>query len=82
MYGPLDMITLAGEKVDIHVMKDVNAGEWLHLATEVTDKTGRITYTMVDDKTLGYGLYPIKVRSRKRNAVSLAKRVFVFVDDS
>lgn len=61
MYGPLDMITLTGEKVDIHVMRDVNAGEWIHLATEVTDKTGRVSYTIPDDKTLGYGLYPIKV---------------------
>lgn len=61
MYGPLDMITLAGEKVDIHVMRDVPTGEWTHLSTEVTDKTGRVTYTLPDQKTLGYGLYPIKV---------------------
>lgn len=61
-YGPLDVITLNGEKVDIHVMKDAPVGEWTHLATEVTDKTGRITYTIPEDKSLGYGLYPIKVR--------------------
>lgn len=61
MYGPLDMITLTGEKVDIHVMKDVPVGEWIHLSTEVTDKTGRITYYIPEDKTLCYGLYPIKV---------------------
>ncbi|XP_018573304.1 protein retinal degeneration B isoform X2 [Anoplophora glabripennis] len=61
MYGPLDMITLTGEKVDIHVMKDVPIGEWIHLSTEVTDKTGRITYAVPEDKALGYGLYPIKM---------------------
>lgn len=61
MYGPLDMITLTGEKVDIHVMKDAPVGEWTHLATEVTDKTGRITYTLPEEKSLGYGLYPVKV---------------------
>lgn len=61
MYGPLDMITLTGEKVDIHVMKDAPVGEWTHLATEVTDKAGRITYTLPEEKSLGYGLYPIKV---------------------
>lgn len=61
MYGPLDMITLAGEKVDIHVMRDAPAGEWCFLATEVTDKTGRICYTIPDDKALGYGMYPIKM---------------------
>ncbi|KAB0792480.1 hypothetical protein PPYR_14439 [Photinus pyralis] len=61
MYGPIDMITLAGEKVDIHIMKDTPGGEWVQLSTEITDKTGRITYTIPDDKSLGYGLYPIKM---------------------
>ncbi|XP_060520907.1 protein retinal degeneration B [Cylas formicarius] len=61
MYGPLDMITLAGEKVDIHVMKDPPSGEWTLLSTEVTDKTGRVTYTIPDEKSLGYGLYPFKM---------------------
>lgn len=61
MYGPLDMITLTGEKVDIHVMKDAPLGEWTHLATEVTDKTGRITFTIPEEKSLSYGLYPIKM---------------------
>ena len=62
MYGPLDMVALTGEKVDIHVMRDVNIGEWVQIATEVTDKAGRITHTIPDEKSLGYGLYPIKVR--------------------
>lgn len=61
MYGPLDMITLTGEKVDIHIMKDIPHGEWINLSTEVTDKTGRITYTLTDDKSLEYGLYPVKM---------------------
>lgn len=65
-YGPLDVITLNGEKVDIHVMKDAPVGEWTHLATEVTDKTGRITYTIPEDKSLGYGLYPIKVEKNNQ----------------
>nr|XP_022903080.1 protein retinal degeneration B isoform X2 [Onthophagus taurus] len=61
MYGPLDMITLTGEKVDIHVMREVPNGEWSYVATEVTDKTGRISYSFPDDVSLGYGLYPIKM---------------------
>lgn len=61
MYGPLDMITLAGERVDIHVMKEAPGGEWQLLATEITDKSGRVTYTIQGDKTLGYGIYPIKM---------------------
>lgn len=63
MYGPLDMITLTGEKIDIHIMRDTPAGEWTLMSTEVTDKTGRITYTIPDDKSLSYGLYPVKVVS-------------------
>lgn len=88
MYGPLDMITLAGlyecsvhilqifqiwynerimfcydlgEKVDIHIMRDTPGGEWVHLSTEVTDKTGRVTYSIPEDKAVGYGLYPVKL---------------------
>lgn len=61
MYGPLDMITLTGEKVDIHIMKDVPHGEWINLATEVTDKAGRVTFAIPEEKSPGYGLYPIKV---------------------
>ncbi|KAK9696130.1 DDHD domain [Popillia japonica] len=61
MYGPLDMITLTGEKVDIHVMRDVPSGEWSYVATEVTDKTGRVTFTFPEDKSLNFGLYPLKM---------------------
>jgi len=52
---------VAGEKVDIHIMKNAPAGEWTYLSTEVTDKNGRIIYKIPDDKMLGYGLYPIKM---------------------
>ncbi|GAB0094369.1 protein retinal degeneration B [Sergentomyia squamirostris] len=61
MYGPLDMITLAGEKVDIHLMRDPPGGEWMHVTTEVTDKTGRIQYTLEREKAMGYGIYPVKM---------------------
>lgn len=61
MYGPLDMITLAGERIDIHVMKEPPGGEWVLLATEITDKSGRIMYSVPPDRALGYGIYPIKM---------------------
>lgn len=61
MYGPLDMITLTGEKVDIYIMKEPPSGEWLHIGTEITDKAGRITYTVPEEKTFSYGLFPVKV---------------------
>ncbi|XP_066149223.1 protein retinal degeneration B isoform X2 [Euwallacea fornicatus] len=60
-YGPLDMITLTGEKVDIHIMKDPPSGEWVLLATEITDKNGRISHTISEAQSVGYGLYPVKM---------------------
>jgi membrane-associated phosphatidylinositol transfer protein len=42
-------------------MKDPPAGEWTLIATEVTDKTGRITYVIPDELNLGYGIFPIKL---------------------
>lgn len=59
MYGPLDMITLAGERVDVHLMRD--PPEWQFMTTEVTDKTGRVHYEVAKDKALGYGIYPVKM---------------------
>lgn len=53
--------SVAGEKVDIHIMRNAPAGEWTYLSTEVTDKNGRIIYKIPDDKALGYGLYPVKM---------------------
>ncbi|XP_043281556.1 protein retinal degeneration B isoform X2 [Venturia canescens] len=61
MYSPIDVIALTGEKVDIHIMKDAPLREWTLLSTEVTDKNGRITYRIPDNKALSYGLYPIKM---------------------
>lgn len=61
MYGPLDMITLAGERVDVHLMKEPPGGEWTPLSTEITDKSGRIIYTIPSEKTLGYGIYPVNI---------------------
>ncbi|CAB3223280.1 unnamed protein product [Arctia plantaginis] len=61
MYGPLDMITLTGEKVDIYMMKDPPAGEWTILSTVVTDKTGRISYTLSERQSVSCGIYPVRV---------------------
>ncbi|XP_055615863.1 protein retinal degeneration B isoform X2 [Toxorhynchites rutilus septentrionalis] len=61
MYGPLDVITLAGERVDIHVMRDPPGGEWSLLSTETSDKNGRVTYVLPEEQSLGYGIYPVKM---------------------
>ncbi|KAM9821805.1 membrane-associated phosphatidylinositol transfer protein 2-like isoform 3-T6 [Syngnathus typhle] len=61
MYGPLDMVTLAGEKVDLHVMTQPPSGEWIYFNTEVTNSSGRVSFVIPDDKRLGVGVYPVKM---------------------
>ncbi|KAM7412896.1 hypothetical protein PAMA_020332 [Pampus argenteus] len=61
MYGPLDMVTLTGEKVDVLLMTQPQSGRWVHFDTEVTNSSGRITYTIPKSKKLGLGVYPIKM---------------------
>lgn len=59
MYGPLDVVTLVGEKVDIYLMKDLNKDDWSFLGTELTDKNGRVYHTIKD--RLDCGIYPVKM---------------------
>ncbi|XP_055018149.1 LOW QUALITY PROTEIN: membrane-associated phosphatidylinositol transfer protein 2-like [Boleophthalmus pectinirostris] len=61
MYGPLDMVTLAGEKVDLHIMTQPPSGEWVYYSTEVTNSSGRVSFTIPEDKRLGVGVYPVKM---------------------
>ncbi|XP_031429067.1 membrane-associated phosphatidylinositol transfer protein 3 isoform X1 [Clupea harengus] len=61
MYGPLDMVTLTGEKVDVFLMTQPQSGRWVHFDTEVTNSSGRIAYTVPKHKRLAVGVYPIKM---------------------
>uniref|UniRef100_A0A672ZXQ6 Phosphatidylinositol transfer protein membrane associated 2 n=1 Tax=Sphaeramia orbicularis TaxID=375764 RepID=A0A672ZXQ6_9TELE len=61
MYGPLDMVTLAGEKVDLHIMTQPPSGEWVYFSTEVTNSSGRVSFVIPDDRRLGIGVYPVKM---------------------
>ncbi|XP_067114789.1 LOW QUALITY PROTEIN: membrane-associated phosphatidylinositol transfer protein 2-like [Osmerus mordax] len=61
MYGPLDMVTLTGEKIDIHIMNQPPSGEWLYFDTELTNSSGRISYVIPENKKLGIGVYPVKM---------------------
>ncbi|CAF4420948.1 unnamed protein product [Rotaria socialis] len=60
-YGPIDMVCLANEKVDIYVMRSAPYGEWTLLDTAETDTHGRVRYTISDDKKLPLGLHPVKL---------------------
>ncbi|XP_073903225.1 membrane-associated phosphatidylinositol transfer protein 3 isoform X1 [Castor canadensis] len=61
MYGPLDMVALTGEKVDILVMAEPSSGRWVHLDTEITNNSGRVTYNVPRPRRLGVGVYPVKM---------------------
>ena len=61
MYGPLDMVALSGEIVDIHLLRDATSGDWELIASECTDKTGRLVCTLPAERTLGPGLHPVKM---------------------
>ncbi|XP_069789637.1 membrane-associated phosphatidylinositol transfer protein 2 isoform X2 [Narcine bancroftii] len=61
MYGPLDMVTLTGEKVDIHIMIQPPTGEWVYFDTDITNNSGRISYVIPEGKRLGIGVYPVKM---------------------
>uniref|UniRef100_A0A8C2WDZ9 Phosphatidylinositol transfer protein membrane associated 2 n=1 Tax=Cyclopterus lumpus TaxID=8103 RepID=A0A8C2WDZ9_CYCLU len=61
MYGPLDMVTLAGEKVDLHIMTQPPSGEWVYFNTEVTNSSGRVSFVIPEDQRLGIGVYPVKM---------------------
>ncbi|XP_057570413.1 membrane-associated phosphatidylinositol transfer protein 3 isoform X1 [Hippopotamus amphibius kiboko] len=70
MYGPLDMVALTGEKVDILVMAEPSSGRWVHLDTEITNSSGRITYSVPRPRRLGVGVYPVKMVVRRRGRQS------------
>nr|XP_030131252.3 membrane-associated phosphatidylinositol transfer protein 1 isoform X1 [Taeniopygia guttata] len=61
MYGPLDVVTLTGEKVDIYIMTQPLSGKWLFYGTEVTSGSGRVTFTIPPDKALAIGIYPVRM---------------------
>lgn len=63
-YGPLDMAVLSGEKVDVYVMKDPTAGEWVHVSTELTDKHGRVAVKLDRQHAVGYGVHPVRMLVR------------------
>ncbi|XP_068562556.1 membrane-associated phosphatidylinositol transfer protein 2-like [Cebidichthys violaceus] len=70
MYGPLDMVTLTGEKIDIHIMTQPPSGEWVFFNTELTNSSGRVSYLIPEGKKLGIGVYPVKMVVRGDHTVA------------
>ncbi|KAK2180833.1 hypothetical protein NP493_423g01019 [Ridgeia piscesae] len=61
MYGPLDIVSLSGEKVDVHIMTAPPQGEWQFFGTVVTESNGKATFEIPKDKLLTLGMYPVKM---------------------
>uniref|UniRef100_A0A452QMQ7 Phosphatidylinositol transfer protein membrane associated 1 n=1 Tax=Ursus americanus TaxID=9643 RepID=A0A452QMQ7_URSAM len=61
MYGPLDVVTLTGEKVDVYIMTQPLSGKWIHFGTEVTNSSGRLTFPVPLERALGIGVYPVRM---------------------
>ncbi|XP_021271344.1 membrane-associated phosphatidylinositol transfer protein 3 isoform X2 [Numida meleagris] len=72
MYGPLDMVALTGEKVDIFIMTEPSSGRWVYFDTEISNSSGRISYSIPKQRRLRVGVYPIKmvVRGDQSSATS------------
>ncbi|XP_040982704.1 membrane-associated phosphatidylinositol transfer protein 3 isoform X1 [Aquila chrysaetos chrysaetos] len=72
MYGPLDMVALTGEKVDIFIMTEPSSGRWVYFDTEISNSSGRISYNIPKQKRLRVGVYPVKmvVRGDQSSAAS------------
>uniref|UniRef100_A0A8C6ZCK5 Membrane-associated phosphatidylinositol transfer protein 3 n=1 Tax=Nothoprocta perdicaria TaxID=30464 RepID=A0A8C6ZCK5_NOTPE len=72
MYGPLDMVALTGEKVDIFIMTEPSSGRWVYFDTEISNSSGRISYNIPEQRRLRVGVYPIKmvVRGDQSSATS------------
>ncbi|XP_065663446.1 membrane-associated phosphatidylinositol transfer protein 2 isoform X2 [Hydra vulgaris] len=49
-YGPLDIATLNGEKVDIYITKSAQFNDWSFVANEVTDKHGKVLHPFQTDQ--------------------------------
>lgn len=55
MYGPVDMVTLSGERVDVYVM---DSDEKYNLfGVETTDNHGRVTFEIPAEKRLQQVIY-------------------------
>ncbi|KAM6402957.1 membrane-associated phosphatidylinositol transfer protein 3 [Rhynochetos jubatus] len=61
MYGPLDMVALTGEKVDIFIMTEPSSGRWVYFDTEISNSSGRISYNIPQQKRLRVGVYPVRM---------------------
>lgn len=59
--GFSEPLALSLPQVDILVMAEPSSGRWVHLDTEITNNSGRVTYSVPRPRRLGVGVYPVKM---------------------
>lgn len=42
-------------------MTEPSSGRWVYFDTEISNSSGRVSYSVPEDKRLGVGVYPIKM---------------------
>ena len=47
-------------QVDVHILTSPPKGEWVWFNTVVTDRQGKVVYSIPEEKRLPEGMYPIK----------------------
>lgn len=52
---------LSISQVDVFLKTQPASGRWVLFDTVVTSSSGRVSYTIPDNKRLGVGVYPIKM---------------------
>ncbi|EDV21573.1 uncharacterized protein TRIADDRAFT_30191 [Trichoplax adhaerens] len=67
VYGPLDVVSLTGEKVDIYIKVK---GNWEFYDTVITGNQGKIKYTLPMEQQLGLGTFPVKAVVRGDHTVA------------
>lgn len=48
-------------QVDVYIMPQPLSGKWVHYGTEVTSGSGRLSFTLPEEKVLGIGMYPVRM---------------------
>lgn len=78
IYGPLDVMPLTGESVDVYIMSQPPAGAWEWFGHEVTDSAGRVKFHVPESRRLpAGGLYPVQmvVQAGDRSSVEFTMAV-------
>lgn len=59
--GTLCVPVVLSLQVDIFIMTEPSSGRWVYFDTEISNSSGRISYSIPKQKRLRVGVYPIKM---------------------